>query len=176
MRVVASSADPLVRIADAEVRFPDLAIDVESFGHGLSFPTIAFAQQLSGALEAVVVLEVWANGQLVTVEEVTVVGVSSRPVLHQVTVLDDEGGNGDGRAQAGEIIRIELVLALPAIVATRTLGFRLRELGVELSRLKRTDSVWRRSTPRMACGRRDPRNSSSPATRRRDPGCALSCR
>jgi hypothetical protein len=127
--VVASTGDPFLELLDFEMGFRDLDIDRDSFGLPLSgrFPRLRFGDGFSGSHTAVVTLVVRANNTLVSISEVEITGVSPRIMVQQVTVVDTSG-NGDGRAQPGEFVHLELLARFERPELIESLSFELRSL------------------------------------------------
>ena len=129
LKVVLTSSDPLVRIVDPEVVFqPTNGYSVslpadpgyDRFynavtGRGVNgIPTLEFTEEIEGLHPLAVTLNMYWVGdddwELAWAEDFTIDVISvSRPNITGLAVVDD-GGNGDGRAQVGEFIRLALQL------------------------------------------------------------------
>ena len=129
IKVVVSSRDPLVEIIRGETPVIDLEI-----GQGAvirpadsSAPVVRLRDAFAGTHTASVSLEIYLGEELVEIEEVMLTGVSPGLSIREVGIVDSVS-NGDGRAQIGEIIRLDLGLDVQAPDALTALTFDLRSL------------------------------------------------
>jgi M6 family metalloprotease-like protein len=129
VQVRLSSGDPWVVIERAQSRFGDLEPGQSSFGAPLDgFPTLSMVDGFIGTHRAQVVLEVYADSTLVNQQEFELVGISPRQQVNRVVVVDSLG-NGDGLAQGGEFVSIEVELAqVDQPAPLRLFDFLLRSL------------------------------------------------
>jgi immune inhibitor A len=111
LKAVLGTQDTLVEILQAETRFRDLGVDRNSSAGplGSGYPKIRFRDQFFGRHEAELYLDISSGGALVNRVSFPMVAVSPRQRVQRISVIDTLG-NGDGVAQAGETIRLEVGL------------------------------------------------------------------
>jgi len=111
LRAVLATEDSLIRLDLEEASFRDLSMGQITLGGPLSgtYPAFRLRDPSQGAHQVAVDLEIHANGRLVEVARIDLSVASTRPFLREVRINDEEG-NGDAAAQAGEIVQVELVL------------------------------------------------------------------
>ncbi|MBT4497510.1 MAG: hypothetical protein HOC74_07305, partial [Gemmatimonadetes bacterium] len=123
--------DPLVEIVRGETEFGDLGIGEKTFGVGSGFPMLRFGDGFVGVHTAELYLDVFANGGLVESRVVEIAAISPRQAVRNVAIRESEG-NGDGLAQVGEFIHLEIELEVERPELLEFLEFSLRPLRAEL--------------------------------------------
>ncbi len=129
IKVVVSSQDPLVEIVRREVTVRDLDIGQRASARTADGDWLALRLRdaFAGTHTASLSLEVYVGEELVGVQEVMLTGVSPGLAIREVGIVDSVS-DGDGKAQTGEIIHLELLLDVKAPDALAALTFDLRSL------------------------------------------------
>jgi immune inhibitor A len=125
------TADPLVEIVRAETAFGDLDVGEETFGAGSGFPRLRFGDGFVGVHMAELYLDVFANGGLVGSRTVEIAAISPRQTIGSVGIRESEG-NGDGLAQVGEFVHLEIELEVERPDLLGFLEFSLHPLREDL--------------------------------------------
>ncbi|MBI2502319.1 MAG: immune inhibitor A [Candidatus Latescibacteria bacterium] len=133
--------DPQLEILQAEISFGDLRIGARTRGARQGGLVVRFRDGFVGTRAGRLVAQIIANGIAVGQEEVQVWGVSPRQEVRQVVVLDSLG-NGDGKAQVGEFIRLGLRIEVEKPELLRAFRFSLQALGEGVLRVSGSQLVW----------------------------------
>ena len=129
VNVVVSSQDSLVEVVHGEAAAMDLEIG-RSGRVGTSddgYLTVRLKDTFVGSHTASLSLEIYVGEELVGIEEVTLTGFSTRVRIRDVRLVDS-ASNGDGRAQIGEPIRLDIFVDVEVPEALEVLSFDLRSL------------------------------------------------
>ena len=111
LRVSLRSADAAVVIEQQMTSYPALRVGKTTWGPGSSgYPRFSFNPEIADGHTAEFILEVAMGAELVRRRTLRATGSSSRVEIEQVAVIDT-AGNGDGRVQRGEFVRLGLTLA-----------------------------------------------------------------
>jgi M6 family metalloprotease-like protein len=106
--VVVSSPDSLVDVVRGETDAVDLDIDTAAQTSDGGDLAVRLRETFTGTHIASLSLEIYQGEELVSVEELTLTGVSARQLAE--TTLIDSTSNGDGLAQVGEFVRLGIVI------------------------------------------------------------------
>ena len=130
------TTDPLVEIVQPQLSLGDVAVGELKIFRELRRKALEFrfARAFVGVHTATLFLDTFIDGQQTGQHEFAVSGVSPQQVLGQVRILDHLG-NGDGQAQTGEFIRLELTLEVGDVEALRPFKFSLRPLRNDVIRV-----------------------------------------
>ncbi len=126
LHVSLRSADALVAIAQQTTSYPGLGADKTTRGPGSrGYPRFSFAREIADGYAAEFFLEVASGGEIAQRHTLRATGTSAKVEVAQVAVIDT-AGNGDGRVQRGEFVRLALTLApkRPEFFAISTFALR----------------------------------------------------
>ena len=136
VRVEVSSQDPLVEIVHGETIAMDLEIGAVVPTRTADDGRLAVRlRDFTGTHTASLSLEIYVGEELVGTEEAVFTGIWPRLAIREVRVVDS---NGDGRAQIGESIRLDLVLDIDEPELLELFMFDLRSLHPEVAALGNT--------------------------------------
>lgn len=111
LHVSLRSADAGVVIAQQTTSYPGLGADKTTRGPGsIGYPRFSFDPEITDGHTAEFTLEVAMGGEIVRRHALRATGSSAKVEIEQVAVIDTIG-NGDGRVQCGEFVRLGLTLA-----------------------------------------------------------------
>ena len=126
LHVSLRSADAGVVIAQQTTSYPALGADKTTWGPGsIGYPRFSFDPEITDGHTAEFTLEVAMGDEIVRRHALRATGSSSKVEIEQVAVIDS-AGNGDGRVQRGEFVRLGLTLASkrPEFFALATFSLR----------------------------------------------------
>ncbi|MYB69173.1 MAG: M6 family metalloprotease domain-containing protein [Gemmatimonadetes bacterium] len=126
LHVSLRSTDGSVIIEQQTTSYPALRADKTTWGPGSrGYPRFSFDPEIADGHTAEFVLEVGMGGEIVRRHALRATGSSPKVEIEQVAVIDTIG-NGDGRVQRGEFVRLELTLApkRPEFFALATFSLR----------------------------------------------------
>jgi photosystem II stability/assembly factor-like uncharacterized protein len=143
VKAVLRSDDPWVEILKAEIPFQDLEPGQSTFGPpAQGYPTLRVRDGFVGVHRAALSLEIYAGATLAGQAELVVNGLSPRQQLGRMVVVDSLG-NGDGRVQGGEFIRLQVELAqVEESAPLRYFTFAMRPLDDRVRALGSTQVVF----------------------------------
>ena len=111
LRVSLRSTDAAVVIEQQMTSYPALRVGKTTRGPGRSgYPRFSFNPEIADGHTAEFILEVAMGDEILRRRALRAAGISSRVEIEQVAVIDT-AGNGDGRVQRGEFVRLGLTLA-----------------------------------------------------------------
>jgi len=124
--------DEWVRIRRGKTSFGPLPGGREMGGMDpAEYPVLCFREGFIDTHMAVVYLDITSREGLLARREFTLSGISHRPSISEVSVVDSLG-NGDGLAQRGEFIRLNISLEAGQAQWLKAFEFNLRFLGDEI--------------------------------------------
>ena len=126
LHVSLRSADAGVVIAQQTTSYPAIGADKTTWGPGsIGYPRFSFDPEITDGHTAEFTLEVAMGDEIVRRHALRATGSSAKVEIEQVAVIDS-AGNGDGRVQRGEFVRLGLTLASkrPEFFALATFSLR----------------------------------------------------